>query len=594
MSIPDLTPGAWQTLSILLIVLILLVSNKVRIDVIGIFILLALGLGGLVKEKDLWAGFGSEAVIVIAAMLAIGEALVRTGIADRLAVWMTRIGGRTEHRLMPVMMILVGLLSSFISDLAIVAVFLPVVLGFEQRYKIPASRMLLPLALSSTLGLFTIVGSSSIIVANHALIEAGQPSLSLFSVAPLGIALLTLGTLYVVLCRRWVLPTVTGETEQSRPMIGVPEYLTELLVTETSAWHGQKLKDISFLKENGLNILRILREDSVYRVRAATVLHRGDILLVTASRDDLLKLRSTPDVSVQKEVHRSMEETDIHLAGEVIVRSGSDFVGRTLQQLRFREKFDVTVVAIYRDGHAISRSLATTRLRVGDMLLLQGSRDSMQELSEDTGLIMISQTSHNPQTRKKGPLALIVLALMLLLSATETLPISISAVLAVGLLVLFQIMSMNSVYRSVEWHILVFVAAMIPLSTAMKETGLIDLMSQSIINGVGGLGPYALLAVTFWLGALITQVLSNTATALLLAPVIISTATAMGVSPIPLIFGLITGVNAAPLTYIAHKVYLVVMAPGGYRFRDYIKFGVPMTLITFAVTMLLVPLVWPF
>ncbi|MBL0386593.1 anion permease [Tumebacillus sp. ITR2] len=589
-----LSAGAWETLSILVLVLLLLVTNKVRIDFIGIFILLALGIGGLVKEEKLFAGFGSEAVIVIAAMLAIGEALVRTGLADRLASWMTRLGGRTERRLLPVMMVIVGVLSSFISDLAIVAVFLPVMLGFEQRLKIPASRLLLPLALASTLGLFTVVGSSSIIVANQALISSGGKSLSLFSVAPLGLALLTVGTLYVWLFRKWILPKATGETDTTRAAIGVPEYLTELLVSSDSSWNGLSLKDISYFKENGINIVRILREEPVDFVKPTTVLHEGDILLVTARREDLLKLRSTPDFSVQKEVHKSLEEADIHLAGEAIVRQGSVFVGRTLQQLRFREEYDVTVLALYRDGHSISRQLATTPLRTGDMLLLQGSRDAMSEINDDTGLLMISQTSHNPQARKKGPLALAVLALMLTLSATNWMPITTAAVLGVGLMVMVRIMSMNNVYRAIEWHILVFVAAMIPLSTAMKDTGLIDLMSHAIVSAVGSLGPYALLAVTFWIGALITQVLSNTATALLLAPVVIGAATTMGVNPVPFVIGIITAVNAAPITYIAHKVYLVVMAPGGYKYKDYVKFGLPMTLLSFGITMLLVPLIWPF
>jgi di/tricarboxylate transporter len=527
-------------------------------------------------------------------MLAIGEALVRTGIADRLAAWMTRIAGQTERRLLPVMMVVVGLLSSFISDLAIVAVFLPVILGFEQRLKIPASRLLLPLALASTLGLFTIVGSSSIIVANQALIQSGGESLSLFSVAPLGLALLTVGTLYVWLCRKWVLPQSTGSQEAARTPIGVPEYLTELLVTRESAWHGQEVQEVSYFKENGIHILRILRRVPIHFVKPDTILRRGDILLVTARRDDLLKLHSTADFSVQKEVHRSLEEADIQLAGEAIVRQGSVFVGRTLQQLRFREEYDVTVLALYRDGHTISRQLATTPLRTGDMLLLQGSRDKMTELNDDTGLLMVSQTSHNPRTRKKGPIALAVLTLMLTLSATNLLPITVASVLGVGLLVMLQIMNMNQVYRAIEWHILVFVAAMIPLSAAMKQTGLIDLMSQGIVSTVGTLGPYALLAAVFWLGALITQVLSNTATALLLAPVVIGAANTMGVNPVPFVLGIITAVNAAPLTYIAHKVYLVVMAPGGYKYKDYVKFGLPMTLLSFAITMLLIPLIWPF
>ena len=586
---------AWVTLGILLITLILLVTNKVRIDLIGLFILLALGIGGLVKEEELFAGFGSEAVIVIAAMLAIGEAMVRTGVADAIAAWLTRIGGQTERRLILVTMLLAGLFSSFISDLAIVAIFLPVVLGFEQRVKVPASRLLLPLALASTLGgLISMIGSSSNIVANQVLIEFGIESLSLFSIAPLGHSLLNVGTVFVWLFRRFLLPKNAAVRLDDKLMVGVQEYLTELRINEGSSWADHKVRDIAFFKDYGINVVRILRKRPIGFIKADTILRQGDILLVEARRDDLLKLQSTADFSVLPHVERVTEGAGVVQVGEALIRQGSELVGRTLQEVRLRERYDVAVLAVWRDGHALTQRLATTELHSGDMLLLQGSGEQMSDLAEEEGLLMISQKSHRPHTRKKGPYAVGILVLMLLLTALNILPITVSSILGVGLLIVLQILTMNQIYRAIEWHILVFIAAMIPLATAMKETGLIDLMSQGIVALVGNLGPYALLAVTFWLAGLTTQVLSNTATALLLAPVVIGAAQTMGVNPVPFVVGIIAAVSASPITYVSHKVYLVIMAPGGYKFRDYLKFGIPLTLVSFLVTMLIVPLLWPF
>jgi di/tricarboxylate transporter len=583
----------WETLAILIVVLVMLISNKVRIDLIALFIFLALGVPDIVDEKDLFTGFGSEAVIVIAAMLAIGEALVRSGVTDAIFSRITRFAGKTENRLLPTLMIVGGLLSSFISDLAIVSIFLPVLIGFEKRLHVSAQRLLMPFAIASMLGgMITMVGGATNIVANQMVVQAGLPRLPLFAIAPLGASLLVIGVLAMWLLSRFLLPNRAGQGVKTA--VGVHEYLTELQILNTSSWVGKPLKDISFFKESGLNIIRILRADPVRFPRASTVLRTGDVLLVQAHSDDLLKLRSTNDFSVQPEVHKSLESADIAMAGEVIVRQGSEFVGRTLVELRFRERFEVTVVALWRNGQAIRQRIATIPLKTGDMLLLQGPSDKLEEIGDDQGLMLISKKSHVPKVREKGTLAVCIVALIFTLAALQVIPMELAGILGVVLVVIARIISLNQVFRAVEWPILLFVSAMFALGTAMKNTGIIDLVSSALVHVVGPYGPYALLLVCFWMAALVTQVLSNTATTLLLTPVMITAATALHVNPIPFVVTVIVGVTASPLTFVSHKVFLLIMGPGGYRYFDYLRFGLPLTLLFFAVTMCLVPMIWPF
>ncbi|MGZ6550779.1 MAG: SLC13 family permease, partial [Tumebacillaceae bacterium] len=454
-------------------------------------------------------------------------------------------------------------------------------------------RLLMPFAIASMLGgMITMVGGATNIVANQMVAQAGLTRLPLFAIAPLGATLLVVGVLAMWLLSRFLLPN--REAQGVKTTVGVNEYLTELLIPANSTWVGKRLKDISFFKESGLNIIRVLRSYPVLFPSANTTLRPRDVLLVQAHSDDLLKLRSTGDYSVQSGVHKSLETDQIAMAGEVIVRQGSEFVGRTLLQLKFRERFDVTVVAMWRDGQPIRQRLASIPLKTGDMLLVQGPREKLEEIGDEQGLMLISQKSHVPKARQKGLLAVAILVLIFTLAAAKVIPMELAGILGVTLVVLTRIISLNQVFRAIEWPILLFVSAMFALGTAMKNTGIIDLVSSGLVHVVGPYGPYALLIVCFWLSALVTQVLSNTATTLLLTPVMITAATALHVNPIPFVVTVIVGVTASPLTYVSHKVFLLIMGPGGYRYFDYLRFGLPLTVLFFGVTIGLVPKLFPF
>ncbi|GMA63622.1 SLC13 family permease [Alicyclobacillus fastidiosus] len=398
--------------------------------------------------------------------------------------------------------------------------------------------------------------------------------------------------LVILTIGRFLLPNT--EATSSRGSIGIDEYLTELHILPGSDWDGRELRDIRFFREHGINVVRVLRDDPVQFPQADTVLRAGDILLVQAHRDELLKIDDTRDFSVQSDVHESLEDTPVGLVAEALVRQGSDFANRTLEELDFRHRYEVAVLALWRNGQTITQRLAHVAMQPGDMLLLQGHKDNIRSLSEDEGLLMLSAESHTPRVRRKGILSLLILALTFALAAFNILPIDIAGLLGLGLMVILQILSFEQVYRSMEWHILVFVAAMIPLGQAMAQTGILGFLSDEIARMVGHFGPYALLAVCFAITALLTQVMSNTPTTLLLTPVMVKTATSLHYSPLPFVVTVIVAVTASPITYISHKVFLVIMEPGGYRYQDYARLGVPLTVCFFVITLLLVPVIWPF
>lgn len=585
--------AAWETLCILACVIAMLISNKIRVDMIGVFILLALGVTGLVKENQLFAGFGNEALILIATMLALGRGLMESGVTDVIASYIARVSGRRERRLLSLLMLVGGVVSSVISDLALVSIFLPMVLGFEKRLKLRASRILLPLAIASMMGgLMTMVGSASNILANQILRQSEGQSLSLFAIAPLGFSLLAAAILFILLFGKYLLPG--GEAVQQSSTVGIHEYLTELLVTEDSAWHGRVLRDIHFFRDHGVNVVRILRDTPVHFPTADTMLKTGDILLVQAHRDDLLKLNSTTDYSVQSTVHNSLEEAGIGLVSEVIVRDRSEFIGSTLQQVRFREQYNVTVLALWRNGQTMTQRLAQIRMKAGDMLLLHGPTDNMERLARHEGLLMLSKAPYVPSVYRRGKWAVTILLLTFLLAAFKLLPMAVAGILGLTLMILCGILRLNQVYRAVDWRVLVFVAAMIPLSDVMGQTGIVAYVSQELVQMLGHSGPYALLAACFCLTALLTQVMSNTPTTLLLTPVVIHVAKTLHYSPIPFVITVIVAVTASPLTYISHKVFLIIMGPGGYRYQDYVRLGAPLTLVFFVITMVMVPHLWPF
>ncbi|MCY0908159.1 MAG: SLC13 family permease [Sulfobacillus thermotolerans] len=586
-------------LSIFVIAMILLASNRVRIDLIGLIVLLGLGLTGVVPSSQLFDGFSSEAAILIAGMLALGEGLVASGVTEALANFVRKMGQGHERRLAIVLMIVSALPSAFISDVGLVGMFIPVVRSLTRRVQIPASRLLMPLGIAATFGgLLTMVGSAGNIVGNQALVTAGYRPLGIFGITPLGFLLLLSGVAFMTTIGRILLP----KTPPSTTMLldadegHLRQFVSELKILPDSPLIGKSLDQVHFFSDHGITILRRIHDEQIMTVNGKTILAPNDILLVLGDVDQLLE-----SDSVQWGVGIAGESTTLSLKEhvdvvELLLGHRAPWLGRTVVQLNLRQRYGISVLGIYRDGQLLLQRLATVRLRTGDILLVQGAPESVAALRGLHGLIPLNA----PITRRAQPsyrlwLSPAILLGSLLLAAFGVMGLRLAIVLGVALMAGTGILSLSNAYNAIEWRIVVFVAGMIPLGSALISTGITHHMVHALALWKSvALHPVLMIAVLFVIAAILTQVLSNIATVLVMAPVAAELAKTLHLLPYPFVMAVIVAVSVSPLTPLANKVDLLIMGPGGFRYGDFLRLGIPLSLVMGIVTTLLIPIFFPF
>ncbi|WP_171822648.1 SLC13 family permease [Sulfobacillus thermosulfidooxidans] len=585
-------------LGIFLLAMALLASNRVRIDLIGLIVLLSLGLTRSLPLSILFSGFSSEAVILIAGMLALGEGLVASGVTDWLARFLQRIGGSGEKRLSTVLMITAAFPSAFISDVGLVGMFIPVVKTLHQRIQVPVQKLLMPLAVAATLGgLLTMVGSAGNIVGNQALKTAGYAPISIFGITPLGLALLLVGIGFMVTLGRFLIPQ-RSETPLIDNADSLREYMSEVKVLADSPLIGKTLDTIKVFTEKGLTVTRIVRNGRVMPAHSQSRLQADDILLVLGDVDRLLNsddqkwgmvLAADPPAD-------SQEPSEVVVA-ELLLGHRAPWVGRTVIQLHLRHRYGITVLGLYRDGELVYQRLTDIRLRVGDILLVQGSPENLAALQNLHGIISLNEPIQRVPTRRYGLwLAPTILLGSLLLAALNIIDIKLAIVLGIVLMAITGILQISDAYRAIEWRIVVFVAGMIPLGTALIRTGITQKMVSALImvNHMLGNHPTWMIAMLFMIAAILTQVLSNIATVLVLAPVAAQLARPLHVLPDPFVMAVMVAVSASPLTPLANKVDLLIMGPGGFKYGDFLRLGIPLTVLFAAVATWLIPIFFPF
>lgn len=587
-------------LGIFVMAMVLLASNRVRIDLIGLLVLLGLGLTGVVPTSRLFLGFSSEAAILIAGMLALGEGLVASGVTDGLANFVKRIGGAHERRLSVVLMAVAALPSAFISDVGLVGMFIPVVRSLTRRVHIPAARLLMPLGIAATFGgLLTMVGSAGNIVGNQALASAGYRPLGIFAITPIGFVLLLVGVAFMTTVGRFLLPKAppSGALPLEEDSGHLRQYVSELKVLPGSPLAGQPLARVRFFSDNSITILRQVRNGQVTKVSGQTNLEAGDILLVLGDVEQILgadktkwRLELAGDPTT---LSSNTEHTDVV---ELLLGHRAPWIGQTILGLNLRQRQGISVLGLYRDGQLTVQRLATVRLRTGDILLVQGAPESLAALQSQHGLIALNApTARQPVPGYRLWLAPSILLGSLLLAAFGVIDIRVAIVLGIALMAGTGILSLSSAYRAVEWRIVVFVAGMIPLGSALISTGI----TRRIVHTLSAWNnptshPVLMLAFLFVLAAVLTQVLSNIATVLVMGPVAAELATALHLMPDPFVMAVIVAVSVSPLTPLANKVDLLIMGPGGFRYNDFLRLGVPLTVLMGAVTTLLIPQFFPF
>lgn len=594
---------------------VMFILNKPRTDLVALLALVILPLAGVVTVPEALAGFSDPNIVLIAALFVVGDGLVRTGVANQLSVMLQRRAAGNENRLLVLLMLAVAGMGSVMSSTGVVAIFIPVALLIAAEQKISPRRVMMPLSFAGLMsGMLTLVGTAPNLVASSALEQAGFAGFSFFSFTPFGLVILAAGITYMLFARHWLGqddPSNTSTSARRRLMDFVHDYqLSEreyrLRVNPHSPYAGMTLEAARTRRNTSANIVAIERRTGPWTTllepRGDTQVLAGDVLLVDfaepkndAHRQQLMEagLEMLP-------LTGSYFTDQMHELGmaEVLIPPDSTLAGRTAVESGFRRKFRLNIIGLRRKGQALPGGITSEKLQPGDVLLVIGRWKFILELQTQRHDFLVlnlpAEMDQVAPARHRAPFALAALALMVILMITGMIPNVLAALVACLLMGACGCVTLNSAYRSIHWPSLFVIVGMMPFSVALQKTGGMDLAVNGLVNLFGQAEPRWLLASVFAVTAIVGLFVSNTATAVLMAPVAVQLADALGLSPYPFVMTVALAASAAFMTPVSSPVNTLVLVPGKYRFADFVKIGVPFTLITLVIVVLLVPWLLPF
>jgi di/tricarboxylate transporter len=623
-----MTLEMWIALGILIAAIFLFITEWLRVDVVAIAVMVALMLTGLLTAQEAIAGFSNPAVLTIAALFIVGGGVMQTGLAASIGERILKVAGTHPGRLTLVIMIAVALLSAVMSDTGTVAVLLPAIISLGVSARISPSKLLIPLSYGSLLGgATTLIGTPPNIIVSDLLREQGLQPFRFFDYTPVGLALFATGALFMVSIGRRLLPDHKPKQDVQRvetpeellSLYRLPDNLFRLRVRRSSDVVGKTLLESRLRQDYGLTVLDILRpnpngnnsKDSRVKTENGhieftskypspeAIMQAGDILIVQAVPNDVSHAAAALNLGVQPAQSRddtSLISSEVGIA-EVLLPPRSSLLGKSLVDVQFGSVYHLTVLGINRPGLEESLDLKETELRFGDILLVQGPWKNILDLKDKRrDFVVMGQPEQvlDAPARAKAPLAMLVLIGMLVVMITNLMPLATASMLAALVMILTGCLSIDEAYDAVDWKSIVLIAGMLPMATALEKVGLVDLAAQGFTQGLGNLGPMLILGGFFLLTSIFTQVLSNTATTVLVAPIALATAIQLGVQPYAFLMGVAIAASMAFASPVASPANTLVMGAGHYRFSDYIKVGLPLIFLTLLVAMLVLPLIFPF
>ncbi len=581
--------------SILGVALVLFISEKLRVDLVALMVLVTLTLTGLISPEEAFSGFASPAVITVWAVFIISGGLTRSGVADLIARFILRLAGHNQIRLIVLIMLTVGVMSAFMNNIGAVAILLPAVVSVSREMKISPSKLLIPLAWASLMGgNITLIGTPPNILASS-ILETYEniPNFKFFDFAPMGLIVLVTGIGYFVLVGRYLLPARTSGTGLSQDY-HIREYLSEVEVMMDSSLIGKMVREIDW---DDLNVLKIdaLTGDTLTS-RSDHRLESGDRLLVESSAETLVvaaqNLGLVPTPEGESETAR-IPDGSLKLA-EVVLAPKSKFQDKTLAEMNFRPRFGLSVLAVRHEGATLVSRLAERPLQFGDSLLVEGSSERLAALRRHPDFLMLdTYPPLEPRRTHKAPLTVAILLGGLVMVTMGWLPVPVALLIGAILMVLSGALSMDEAYQAIEWKSVFLIAGMLPMGIAMEKTGTAQLMADWIVGGIGGLGALAVLAGIYLMTGLLTEVMSNAAATVLVTPIAIDAAIRLGADPRAFVIGVVLAASTSFLMPIGHQVNVIIFGPGGYKFSDYTKVGVGLNLLLLIVVLITLPLIWP-
>jgi di/tricarboxylate transporter len=560
--------------------LYLFVSERVRIDVSAMLILLALVVTGVLDGDQALSGFASEPAIIVAAVFVISGGLAATGITEHIGQWIGRASGRSEGRAIAVTMPVVAAMASFTHHVMVTAMMLPILTRFAKARGLSASRLLMPMSFAASLGTcLTLVSAPAFLLADNLLERSGEARLGIFSITPIGLALVVFGVAYMLLAR-WMLPKRTGKSGDDE-YLRLDRYRTELLVVKDSRWNTRPLGELQKALGDKFRLVGWLRDDKLRSdLGKGNPLLSGDVLVVEASADALASLHDDPGIMLAPVARYGGKANDDEAQlVQAVIGPGSEFIGRSIRELEFSRQFQAVIAGLWRRDGEIAPRLPDARLREGDLLVLWGKPHDFADLAAHHGFLMLVPFAGEAKRRVRAPLALAILGATVLAATTEWLPAPLAFLFGAVAMVALRCVDVGQAYRSIDVRVYVMIAGVIPLGIAMEQSGTAKLLADALLPLVHDWPTLWILLVMFTAAALLTQVLSDSATTVLLGPIAVALAESLGLPATPFVVCAALGAVVAFLTPIGHHGNLLILGPGQYRFSDFIKIGAPLTVL---------------
>ncbi|EMX7621715.1 SLC13 family permease [Salmonella enterica] len=600
-------------LSLLAVAVVLFATGKVRMDAVALFVIVAFVLSGTLTLPEAFSGFSDPNVILIAALFIIGDGLVRTGVATVVGTWLVKMAGSSEIKMLVLLMITVAGLGAFMSSTGVVAIFIPVVLSVSMHMQTSPSRLMMPLSFAGLIsGMMTLVATPPNLVVNSELLREGLHGFSFFSVTPLGVVVLALGIVYMLVMRFMLKGDTPGQQAGKRRTFRdlIRDYrLTgrarRLAIRPGSPMVGQRLDDLKLRERYGANVIGVERwrrfRRVIVNVNGVSEFRARDVLLIdmSAAEVDLREFCAEQllEPMVLRGEYFSDQALDVGMA-EISLIPESELIGKSVREIAFRTRYGLNVVGLKRDGAALEGSLADEPLLMGDIILVVGNWKLISQLGQKgrdfVVLNMPVEVSEASPAHSQAPHAIFCLVLMVALMLTDEIPNPIAAIIACLLMGKFRCIDAESAYKAIHWPSIILIVGMMPFALALQKTGGVSLVVKGLMDIGGGYGPYMMLGCLFVLCAAIGLFISNTATAVLMAPIALAAAKSMGVSPYPFAMAVAMAASAAFMTPVSSPVNTLVLGPGNYSFSDFVKLGVPFTLIVMAVCIVMIPMLFPF
>ncbi|AIE73189.1 MULTISPECIES: SLC13 family permease [unclassified Synechocystis] len=591
------------TLAVIVFALMMFVLEWLPIDTTAILVAVILMVLGLVTPTEGIAGFSNSATVTIMAMFILSYGITRTGIIQIIRDSLIKFGGNSLRRQLLLMGMIVGPSSAFLNNTAIVAIFLPIIEEWARQRQISVSKLLIPLSYATILGgMITLLGTSTSILASGLAEKLTGQEFSIFQFTPLGLLTFTLGLTYIILAAPILLPARRNISDGNvAAEYQIKDYVSEIIIPPRSSLIGQTLRQSEIQRKFDIDVLEIIHNDTHFpQPLADRMLTMGDILLVRAGREDLLRIKDERGVEILADVQfvdteggngGPLESSEEKVA-EVLILSNSRLIGSTLKDLRFRQRYNATVIAIRRGEELIRQRLGKVRLKFGDLLLLQGPRESFLGLQTTRELLVLEEKPLDNLRLDKAKTAIAIVALVIIVAGFDILPISVTSWAGVMAMVISGCLKPGEIYGAIRWDVIFLLAGLIPLGTAMENSGTTAWFAGFLADAGGHLSGYALLLLFYLATALLTEILSNNATVVLMLPIAFQVAQSLGLNALAFMFVVTFAASNSFMSPIGYQTNTMVYGPGGYRFTDFARIGAPLTVILTLATPLLVMLIY--